>query len=243
MHIRGDHAELVVGGRLDVRSAADARTVLHSAVDDGVGDLVLDLSELDSWDATGLGVIMGAHRRAAAAGAWCCATCRRRCSACWWPPGCTASWRSRGHRGGHAAPRVGAYGCTTDEPEKPGPRPRTPRRAHNPHETVTSRTPWYPGLSWILTEGLGFGCPLPCNPRAGPDQKRQRGVQRGRGGLQPRRFWGLGPMDPNHTGPEEYGHGGDAPRQRPPRESSPPTSDSTRPCPLARCSSSPGTSC
>ncbi|WP_251142897.1 hypothetical protein [Streptomyces sp. McG8] len=26
-------------------------------------------------------------------------------------------------------------------------------------------------------------------------------------------------MDPNHTGPEEYGHGGDAPRQRPPRES------------------------
>ena len=64
MYIRGDHAELVVGGRLDVRSAADARTVLHSAVDDGAGDLVLDLSELDSWDATGLGVIMGAHRRA-----------------------------------------------------------------------------------------------------------------------------------------------------------------------------------
>ena len=68
MYIRGDHAELVVGGRLDVRSAADARTVLHSAVDDGVGDLVLDLSELDSWDATGLGVIMGAHRRAGPGG-------------------------------------------------------------------------------------------------------------------------------------------------------------------------------
>lgn len=48
MHIRGDHAELVVGGRLDVRSAADARTVLHSAVDDGDGDLVLDLTSLDS---------------------------------------------------------------------------------------------------------------------------------------------------------------------------------------------------
>jgi anti-anti-sigma factor len=68
MYIRGDHAELVVGGRLDVRSAADARTVLHSAVDDGAGDLVLDLSELDSWDATGLGVIMGAHRRAGRGG-------------------------------------------------------------------------------------------------------------------------------------------------------------------------------
>ncbi|GGP50717.1 MULTISPECIES: STAS domain-containing protein [Streptomyces] len=68
MHIRGDHAELVVGGRLDVRSAADARTVLHSALDAGRGDLVLDLTELDSWDATGLGVIMGAHRRAGRTG-------------------------------------------------------------------------------------------------------------------------------------------------------------------------------
>lgn len=64
MHIRGDHAGLAVGGRLDVRSAADARTVLHTAVDTGRGDLVLDLTDLDSWDATGLGVIMGAHRRA-----------------------------------------------------------------------------------------------------------------------------------------------------------------------------------
>src|SRR3954462_4091891 len=64
MHIRGDHAVLAVGGRLDVRSAADARTVLHTAVDAGRGDLVLDLSGLDAWDATGLGVIMGAHRRA-----------------------------------------------------------------------------------------------------------------------------------------------------------------------------------
>jgi anti-anti-sigma factor len=58
MHIRGDHAELAV------RTAADARSALHSAVDGGRGDLVLDLTELDSWDATGLGVIMGAHRRA-----------------------------------------------------------------------------------------------------------------------------------------------------------------------------------
>ncbi|WP_030545722.1 STAS domain-containing protein [Streptomyces albus] len=68
MHIRGDHAELVVGGRLDVRSAADARAALHTAVDSGHGDLLLDLSELTSWDATGLGVIMGVHRRAGRAG-------------------------------------------------------------------------------------------------------------------------------------------------------------------------------
>ena len=44
MHITGDHAELVVvGGCLDVRSAADVRAVLHEAVDAGEGDLVLDL--------------------------------------------------------------------------------------------------------------------------------------------------------------------------------------------------------
>lgn len=96
MHIRGDHAELAVGGRLDVRSAADARTALHTALDDGHGDLVLDLTGLDSWDATGLGVIMGAHRRAAGPeGASSCAACRRRCSGCWWRPGCTGSSRSR----------------------------------------------------------------------------------------------------------------------------------------------------
>ncbi|SFD50236.1 STAS domain-containing protein [Streptomyces aidingensis] len=68
MHIKGDHAELVVGGRLDVRNAADARMALHNALDAGQGDLVLDLGELDSWDATGLGVIMGAHRRAGRCG-------------------------------------------------------------------------------------------------------------------------------------------------------------------------------
>ena len=68
MRIRGDHARLLIEGRLDVHSAADARTVLHTAVDDGDGDLVLDLAELDSLDAAGLGVIMGAHRRAGLAG-------------------------------------------------------------------------------------------------------------------------------------------------------------------------------
>jgi anti-anti-sigma factor len=64
MRITGDNAELAVEGRLDVRTAADARAVLHEAVDGGGGDLVLDLGGLDSWDATGLGVIMGTHRRA-----------------------------------------------------------------------------------------------------------------------------------------------------------------------------------
>ena len=68
MRIRGDHTHVAIEGRLDVRSAADARSVLHQAVDFGCGDLVLDLSALDSWDATGLGVIMGTHRRAGRGG-------------------------------------------------------------------------------------------------------------------------------------------------------------------------------
>lgn len=64
MRITGDSNSLTVEGRLDVRSAADARTRLHLAVDGGRGDLVLDLTRLEFWDATGLGVIMGTHRRA-----------------------------------------------------------------------------------------------------------------------------------------------------------------------------------
>ncbi|MFI5532652.1 STAS domain-containing protein [Kitasatospora sp. NPDC051853] len=64
MHITGDHRRLAIQGRLDVRSAADARARLHQAVDGGQGDLVLDLAGLEFWDATGLGVIMGTHRRA-----------------------------------------------------------------------------------------------------------------------------------------------------------------------------------
>ncbi|WP_030268038.1 STAS domain-containing protein [Streptomyces sp. NRRL B-24484] len=64
MRITGDHSGLAIEGRLDVRSAADARAVLHAAVDGGQGDLVLDLGRLEFWDATGLGVIMGTHRRA-----------------------------------------------------------------------------------------------------------------------------------------------------------------------------------
>ncbi|MDH6112826.1 anti-anti-sigma factor [Kitasatospora sp. MAP12-15] len=60
----GGHAVLAVEGRLDVRTAADARARLHQAVDGGAGDLVLDLGGLEFWDATGLGVIMGTHRRA-----------------------------------------------------------------------------------------------------------------------------------------------------------------------------------
>ena len=59
---------LVLSGRLDVASAADARLALADALDAGAGDLVLDLQGLDAVDPTGLGVLMGAHRRAGRTG-------------------------------------------------------------------------------------------------------------------------------------------------------------------------------
>ncbi len=59
---------LALTGRLDVRSAADVRLALAEAVEDGLGELVLDLSALEAVDATGLGVLVGAHRHAGRAG-------------------------------------------------------------------------------------------------------------------------------------------------------------------------------
>ncbi len=56
-----------VGNRLDVGTVAEVRPKLHDAVDSGDGDLVVDLSGLEMIDATGLGVLVGTHRRALAA--------------------------------------------------------------------------------------------------------------------------------------------------------------------------------
>jgi anti-anti-sigma factor len=61
-------AFVALSGRLDVRAAADVRIELSVAVDRGHGEVVLDLTDLESVDATGLGVLVGAHRRAQRAG-------------------------------------------------------------------------------------------------------------------------------------------------------------------------------
>jgi anti-sigma B factor antagonist len=55
-------------GRLDVLGAATAREALHGAVAVGAGELVVDLSGVELLDATGLGVLIGTHRRARLAG-------------------------------------------------------------------------------------------------------------------------------------------------------------------------------
>jgi len=57
-------AELVLAGRLDARTAPNARSMLHDAVAEGTGDLVLRVAGLEIGDSTGLGVVIGVGRRA-----------------------------------------------------------------------------------------------------------------------------------------------------------------------------------
>ncbi len=61
-------SEIQVEGPLDVHSVADVRAALGRAIDDGAGDLVVHLAQAEIGDATGLGVIVGAHHRAQRAG-------------------------------------------------------------------------------------------------------------------------------------------------------------------------------
>jgi anti-anti-sigma factor len=68
MSARIDEGVVVLDGRLDVTTAPDARLALHAAIDSGIGDLVVDLARLETLDASGLGVLVGAHRRAIRAG-------------------------------------------------------------------------------------------------------------------------------------------------------------------------------
>ena len=60
--------EIFVTGELNVHTVADVRLALGQAIDGGVGDLVVHLGDAEIGDATGLGVIVGAHHRALRAG-------------------------------------------------------------------------------------------------------------------------------------------------------------------------------
>ncbi|SDG54592.1 anti-anti-sigma factor [Sinosporangium album] len=70
MRVRGEPGAQVisVGPRLDAGTVAGIRPRLHDAVDSGDGDLIVDLADLEMIDATGLGVLVGTHRRARGAG-------------------------------------------------------------------------------------------------------------------------------------------------------------------------------
>ena len=60
----GVEDEILLSGRLDCRSAAEVRDTLHAVLAASSGRLVVDLSDIELLDATGLGVLVGAHRRA-----------------------------------------------------------------------------------------------------------------------------------------------------------------------------------
>jgi anti-sigma B factor antagonist len=51
-------------GSLDLATAPSLRAALLEAADEGKHDIVVDLSQLEFLDSTGLGAIIGAHRRA-----------------------------------------------------------------------------------------------------------------------------------------------------------------------------------
>jgi anti-sigma B factor antagonist len=59
---------VLLAGRLDVSTVADVRLALHDAVDRGSADLLVDLAGVEFVDASGLGVLVGTHRRAGRAG-------------------------------------------------------------------------------------------------------------------------------------------------------------------------------
>jgi anti-anti-sigma factor len=64
MPLGHDPSHVRLSSRLDVATSADTRRLLHEAVDHCVGDLRLDVSQVDVIDAAGLGVLVGARRRA-----------------------------------------------------------------------------------------------------------------------------------------------------------------------------------
>jgi anti-sigma B factor antagonist len=66
---RGQVADVFpLEGALNARRVPDVRIPLHRAVDEAHGDLVVDLSEVDRIDVTGIGLLVDAHRRASRLG-------------------------------------------------------------------------------------------------------------------------------------------------------------------------------
>lgn len=60
--------ELAVVGELNVHTIASVRDALSSAIDSGEGELLVLMGRAEVADAAGLGVLVGADRRAAKAG-------------------------------------------------------------------------------------------------------------------------------------------------------------------------------
>lgn len=65
----GETVVFKLRGSLDLATAPAVRSALLEAAEKGTHDLIVDLTQLEFLDSTGLGVLIGAHRRAAERGA------------------------------------------------------------------------------------------------------------------------------------------------------------------------------
>ncbi len=72
-----DHTVLQVGGEVDVYTAPRLRERLIELVDGGARQVVVDLGAVEFLDSTGLGVLVGAHKRLRAAGGTLSLVCTR----------------------------------------------------------------------------------------------------------------------------------------------------------------------
>jgi anti-sigma B factor antagonist len=59
----GDRVVLAVTGEVDTYTSARLRDALTEAVESGATDVVLDVSEMEFIDSTGLGVLVGALKK------------------------------------------------------------------------------------------------------------------------------------------------------------------------------------
>lgn len=59
---------LVLRGRLTSTSVGDVRNALSDAIEGGIDDVLVDMSNVELLDASGLGMLVGTHRRAERAG-------------------------------------------------------------------------------------------------------------------------------------------------------------------------------
>ena len=57
-----------VVGRLDLRTAPELRAQVAAALAAGPGSMIIDLSDVEFIDSSGLGVLIGLHKQAAAHG-------------------------------------------------------------------------------------------------------------------------------------------------------------------------------
>jgi anti-sigma B factor antagonist len=73
----GDYSVLQVGGEVDVYTAPRLRERLVELVERGNRQIIVDLGSVDFLDSTGLGVLVGAHKRLKQAGGSLVLVCSR----------------------------------------------------------------------------------------------------------------------------------------------------------------------